>query len=89
MRDLTVKTLHAIVGGRLRMATLAPRHGEATSVRRIVTDSRAARPQDTFWGLAGTRCDGAAFADDAYSRGATGAVVGGKYVQPWPGCWSL
>jgi UDP-N-acetylmuramoyl-tripeptide--D-alanyl-D-alanine ligase len=88
MRDLTVKQLHEIVGGRLRLASLPPRHGEATLVRRIVTDSRELTKGDTFWGLAGTRFNGAAFAEEAFSRGAAGAVVG-KYVQPWPGCYSL
>jgi UDP-N-acetylmuramoyl-tripeptide--D-alanyl-D-alanine ligase len=88
MPDLTVRKLHEIVGGRLRLATLEPVHGEAAAVRHVITDSRVAQRGETFWGLPGTRCDGANFAAEAYSRGATGAVVG-KYVQPWPSCWSL
>ena len=88
MRDLSLTKLHQIVGGRLRIATLAPRHGEAAMVRKIVTDSRQVQPGNVFWGLSGSRLDGAAFAEEAYARGASGAVVG-KYVQPWPGCWSL
>jgi UDP-N-acetylmuramoyl-tripeptide--D-alanyl-D-alanine ligase len=88
MRDLTVSKLHEITGGRLRLATLAPRHGEGALVRQIVTDSRQVRKGSVFWGLAGTRFDGAAFAEEAFSRGASGVVVG-RYVQPWPGCWSL
>ncbi|MEX2111847.1 MAG: Mur ligase family protein, partial [Pirellulales bacterium] len=88
MRDLTVSKLHEIIGGRLRLATLPPRHGEAALVRGIVTDSRQVRKGSIFWGLAGTRFDGAAFAEDAFSRGAAGVVVG-RYAQPWPGCWSL
>jgi len=44
---------------------------------------------DVFWGLPGVRFDGTGFASDAFARGASGAVVGGKYVQPWPSCWSL
>ncbi|HEV3138207.1 MAG TPA: UDP-N-acetylmuramoyl-tripeptide--D-alanyl-D-alanine ligase, partial [Pirellulales bacterium] len=89
MRDLTLHKLHEIVGGRLRTATLAPRHGEDTRVERVVTDSRQVQKDDVFWGLAGTRFDGGSFAEEAYARGATGVVVGGKYVQPPPGCWSL
>lgn len=89
MRDLTVKKLHEIVGGRLRLATLPPRHGEVARVRRIVTDSRQLQRGDIFWGLEGTRFDGGSFALAAYERGATGAVVGKRYVQPAPGCWSL
>ncbi len=89
MRDLTIRKLHEIVGGRLRLATLAPRQGEATCVQQVVTDSRKIQTGDVFWGLAGSRFNGAHFAEEAYSRGATGAVVGKKYVQPPPGCWSL
>jgi UDP-N-acetylmuramoyl-tripeptide--D-alanyl-D-alanine ligase len=89
MRDLTLHKLHGIVGGRLRLATLAPRHGEDTRVEHVVTDSRQVQQDDVFWGLSGTRFDGGSFAEEAYSRGATGVVVGGKYVQPPPGCWSL
>ncbi len=89
MHDLTVKQLHEIVGGRLRLATLPPRHGELARVRGVVTDSRQVRRGDVFWGLPGTHFDGSHFASDAYARGAEGAVVGRKYVQPWPGCWSL
>src|SRR5205823_5212626 len=88
MRDLTVRQLHAIVGGRLRMASRAPLHGEATIVPNVVIDSRQVQQGDLFWGLSGTRFDGASFAEEAYSRGASGVVVG-KYVQPWPGCWNL
>lgn len=70
------------------MATLPPRHGEDTQVRHVSTDSRLVRKGQVFWGLAGSRFDGAAFAEQAFARGACGAVVG-RYVRPWPGCWSL
>lgn len=89
MRDLTVKTLHQIIGGRLRLATLPPRNGESARVRHVVTDSRQVQRGDVFWALGGTRFDGAQFAHEAYARGAVGVVVGKRYVQPSPGCWSL
>jgi UDP-N-acetylmuramoyl-tripeptide--D-alanyl-D-alanine ligase len=89
MFDLTVTQLHEIVGGRLRLATLEPRNGERARVRNVVTDSRQVRRGDVFWGLPGTRFDGSHFASEAYARGAEGAIVGQRYVQPWPGCWSL
>ncbi len=89
MYDLKVKQLHEIVGGRLRLATLPPRHGELARVGNVVNDSRQVRRGDVFWGLPGTRFHGSQFASDAYARGAEGAVVGQRYVQPWPGCWSL
>lgn len=89
MRDVTVRDLYAVVGGRLRLASLEPRHGEQSPVGRIVVDSRQVQQGDVFWGLPGTRLDGTDFAAEAYARGACGAVAGGKYVQPAPGCWSL
>src|SRR5687768_7088241 len=89
MRDLTIHLLHEVLGGRLRMATLAPRGGEQALVQRIVTDSREVQPGDTFFGLAGRRVDGSSFAEHALRRGATGVVVAGRYIQPPPGCWSL
>jgi UDP-N-acetylmuramoyl-tripeptide--D-alanyl-D-alanine ligase len=89
MRHLTVKKLHEILGGRLRLATLPPLGGEDARVGHIVTDSRQAQRGEVFWGLSGTRFDGANFAEEAFARGAAGAVVGGRYVQPAPGCWSL
>ncbi len=89
MVDVTVKQLHEIVGGRLRLATLAPRHGEMARVGRVVTDSRQVQHGDVFWGLPGSQFDGAQFVGDGFARGAEGVVVGQKYVQPAPGCWSL
>ncbi len=89
MFDLTLKNLHEIVGGRLRLATLEPRDGEATKIGRVVTDSRAVAPGETFWGLAGPKHDGSLFAEQAFEAGAAGVVVAGRYVKPWPGRWSL
>ncbi len=89
MFELTVKQLHEILGGRLRVATLAPRHGEMARVGSVVTDSRQVQRGDVFWALPGSQFDGAQFVGDALARGAEGVVVGKKYVQPSPGCWSL
>ena len=89
MSDLNLQTLHEVVGGRLRLATLVPRHDERTPVGRIVTDSRQVAAGDVFWALSGTQQDGGSFAEDAYRRGASGVVVASRYVQPAPGCWSL
>jgi UDP-N-acetylmuramoyl-tripeptide--D-alanyl-D-alanine ligase len=89
MFDLNLSQLHEVVGGRLKLATLSPRDGEAARISRIVSDTRQLAPGDVFWGLAGTRFDGSDFAAEAYERGAIGVVVAGRYVQPWPGRWSL
>src|SRR6185295_11682028 len=89
MRDLTVTRLYEILGGRLRFATRMPLAGEQTPVGHVVTDSRQIRTDDVFWALPGSRVDGAEFVEEAYRRGASGVIVSGRYVQPWPGCWSL
>ncbi len=87
--DVTLKQLHQVVGGRLRLATLAPPHGEDARVGRVVVDSRQVQPGDVFWGLAGTRRDGGDFAEEALARGAQGVVMSKRYVQPPPRSWSL
>src|SRR4051794_9574973 len=88
MRDVAIRQLHEAIGGRLRLASLPPCHGEATRVHRIVTDSRMVQRDDVFWALPGSRADGADFVAEAYGRGASGVVVA-RYVQPEPGTWSL
>ncbi|HEY2881603.1 MAG TPA: UDP-N-acetylmuramoyl-tripeptide--D-alanyl-D-alanine ligase [Pirellulales bacterium] len=86
---LTLAQLRDITGGRLRLAAMPPRHGETTHVGPITTDSRRVQPDMVFWGLQGPRFDGSCFAEDALVRGASGVVVGGRDVEPWPGHWSL
>jgi UDP-N-acetylmuramoyl-tripeptide--D-alanyl-D-alanine ligase len=46
-----------------------------SAARRVVHDSRAVRPGDLYVALRGERWDGHAFVDDAFARGAVGAVV--------------
>jgi UDP-N-acetylmuramoyl-tripeptide--D-alanyl-D-alanine ligase len=87
--EVTLNQLHEIVGGRLRLATLAPRHGENARLGRIVVDSRQVQQGDVFWGLPGNTFNGGEFAGEALARGAQGVVVGKKYVQPAPRSWSL
>ena len=40
-----------------------------------MTDSRQVQSGDVFWGLPGTRFDGAQFAAEAYGRGASGCLL--------------
>jgi UDP-N-acetylmuramoyl-tripeptide--D-alanyl-D-alanine ligase len=86
---LSIADLHRIVGGRLRLGAMPPRDGEFSAIGPIVTDSRAIRCGDLFWGLAGATHDGSHFAEDALSRGACGVVTSGRWVAPWAGRWSL
>ena len=87
--EVTLKQLHEIVGGRLRLATLAPRHGENGRIGRVVVDSRQVQAGDVFWGLPGSTFNGGEFAGEALARGAQGMVVGKRYVQPAPRSWAL
>ena len=54
----------------------------------VATDSRRVEPGSLFWALAGARCDGDDFAEEAFARGAVGAVVG-RALDPPAGCWVL
>ncbi len=87
--QLTLADLHELLGGTLRQGRMPPCDGDSTLVGRIATDSREVQPDDVFWGLAGPRFDGAHFAEDAFVRGAAGAIVAGRRVEPWAGRWSL
>ncbi|HKE98550.1 MAG TPA: UDP-N-acetylmuramoyl-tripeptide--D-alanyl-D-alanine ligase, partial [Actinomycetes bacterium] len=69
MIPLTLAEVAEVAAGTLVAAD--PR-AQATGV---AVDSRAVRPGDLFFGLAGERADGAAFAADAAAAGAVAAVV--------------
>ncbi len=71
----SIEEIARIVGGRLV--------GAGTSVPTgFVADSRRTAPGDLFLALPGTRTDGHAFIDDAFSRGACGAVVLNRFLRP-------
>lgn len=57
-------------------------------VGRVVIDSRQVEAGDVFWGLAGNRCNGSDFAEEAFARGAAGAVVD-RPVAALKGSWAL
>jgi UDP-N-acetylmuramoyl-L-alanyl-D-glutamate--2,6-diaminopimelate ligase len=61
-------------------ATIDPR-AEAVVVSGLAVDSRAVRPGDVFFALAGTRTDGARFIDAAIGSGAV-AIAGEHPPQP-------
>src|SRR5688572_9245523 len=85
---LTAHQLHSIVGGELRLGPLSV-HGVDKELTRVVTDSGQVRPGDVFWGLQGSRQDGASFAADAMSRGAAGVVAANCHVVPRGDCFSI
>ena len=65
----------------LRPAKIRPSAASSSTAGR---SSRA-----TPSGAWGARQDAASFADAAYNAHATGVVVGNRYIQPAPGCWSF
>src|SRR4051812_12430096 len=87
--QITIGELHELLGGTLRMGEMPPCDGEATSLGRVVTDSRTVEAGDVFWGLPGSCHDGSHFAEEALIRGASGVVTSGRRVEPWAGRWSL
>src|SRR6478672_468298 len=60
-------------------ATIDPR-AEAVTVSGLAADSRAVKPGDLFFALAGTKTDGARFIDSAISAGAV--AVAGNHPPP-------
>ncbi len=89
MLEFALKDLIDIVGGTPNYGVLPPLAGDASPVGDVVTDSRRVQEGDVFWGLVGPRHDGTDFADEAFARGAAGAVVSGKNIEPWAGRWTL
>ncbi len=66
MRSRPLSMVASAVGGRA--------HGDA-EVSSIAVDSRAVQPGALFFAIGGERTDGHRFLDDAFGRGASGAVV--------------
>jgi len=54
----------------------------------VATDSRTVAEGDLFWAIAGPNHDATEFAADAFSQGATGAVVN-RPVEVPQGCWAI
>ena len=54
----------------------------------IVSDSREIKPGDVFWALHGKNFDGESFVEDAFERGAVGAVIAKDFCG-LPGGWIL
>jgi UDP-N-acetylmuramoyl-tripeptide--D-alanyl-D-alanine ligase len=83
----TLYDLHQTTGGRLLLAG-AVHDSRTVPLGRIVTDSRQVERGDVFWALRGPNSDGSMFADEAFRRGAEGAVLAGP-VETREGCWAL
>ncbi len=89
MNDLCLRDLTELIGGELRLGAMPPLGGQFEPVHRFVADSRIVQEGDLFWGLTGDNHDGSHFAEDAFLRGAAGAVVSGRTLEPLPGKYSI
>jgi UDP-N-acetylmuramoyl-tripeptide--D-alanyl-D-alanine ligase len=89
MNELCLRELSEIIGGRLKLGSMPPLGGDLEPVGRIVADCRLVMPGDVFWSLPVSQHDGSRFAEEAYSRGAHGAVVAGRQLEPWAGKFSI
>lgn len=82
--------LIAATGGRLLPGEPLTAHGTdpaTAAIGEVVTDSRRIQSGDVFWALAGPRHDGADFIDEAFRRGAVGAVTSRGAVRAPRGKW--
>lgn len=87
--ELCIRDLAEAIGGKSRLGSLPPLGGDLEAIARVTVDSRQVQPGDLFWGLRGKRFDGSHFAEDAFARGALGAVVCGRRLEPWAGTFSI
>src|SRR5258708_2570555 len=89
MSGLTLNELQAATDGRwLHVELRREQRGDAR-LGRIAIDSREVRPCDVFWALPGEHRDGLDFVDNAFVRGAAGAVVSSDRLVPPLGRWAL
>ncbi len=98
MDDFCIRRLHDTIGGRLQMGSLPPLGGDIEPLGRVVVDVGSVSDGDIFWALESSPHDSAACAEEAFMRGALGAVVSGRSLEPWAGrfsievedtCWAL
>jgi UDP-N-acetylmuramyl pentapeptide synthase len=89
MADLLLRDLVMATGGRVSLAAMPPRDGDLLMLRRSTPDAAEVRPGDLFWALSGLNDDGMRHVEEAFSRGAAGAVISGRAIEPWPGKFTL
>ena len=77
----TIGELHNVIGGRLARGELRGGLSDAP-LGPVQSDSRKIVPGDVFWALRGPHYQGATFVDEAFRRGAAGAVVARDVAVP-------
>ena len=78
----SLRDLQHAVGGEAKALPAAFGEPAAVQIGRVAIDSREVQPGDTFWAIPGKHCDGEEFAEEAFDRGAAGAVVSREVPAP-------
>jgi hypothetical protein len=87
--ELCLEQLAAVTEGRLRLGTMPPLAGTLEPVRRIVLDIAHVHPSDVFWQLGSRNGMALVEVQQAFCRGALGAVVEWPGIEPWAGKFVL
>jgi UDP-N-acetylmuramoyl-tripeptide--D-alanyl-D-alanine ligase len=89
MADLLLRDVVIASGGALSLAAMPPRDSDLTMLRRSTATATAVQPGDVFWALLGRHVNGMHDVEEAFARGAAGAVIAGRTVEPWPGKFAI
>jgi UDP-N-acetylmuramoyl-tripeptide--D-alanyl-D-alanine ligase len=89
MADLLLRDLVTAAGGRLSFAAMPPRDGDLLMLRRSTASVSDVQPGDLYWALRAPADDGMQHVEEAFARGAAGAVISGRNIEPWPGKFTL
>lgn len=89
MPAICLSELTEMTGGRLRLAQMPPVGGEHEPVGAIVTELDDVQLGDLYWPLASLAGGSQFSVEAAFARGASGAVVSGRRVEPWPGTFVI
>jgi UDP-N-acetylmuramoyl-tripeptide--D-alanyl-D-alanine ligase len=77
-----LRDLQRAIGGQLKAPAAAVGNPATQRLGSVAIDSREVQPGDVFWAVPGKHCDGEEFVDEAFARGAAGAVVAGEVPAP-------
>lgn len=89
MSGLSLRELHAAIGGQLALATLPPLGGCSVPLGRIVTALDQITPGDVYWDVENRRASRDWNAEEAFFRGAQGVICSGPRPEPWAGRFTL
>lgn len=89
MADLLLRDLVNATGGRVTFASMPPRDGELLMLRRSTPIAAEVRYGDLFWALRLAGDDGMQHVEEAFARGAAGAVICGRAIEPWAGKFTV